>query len=161
MNNPVAAMHVTGNTTLFHATNAGNVYNEGWVANEALLHGDGSIDTTVADGKLVLKPGIYQITAELYIEAPATSDGDPSADTFGEITAQLYRAGAAVAGTKAVCQTDDVSEVKNLVINYPVEITEAQYEADTNYVQVYLFGGDVPGNDILVSEARLVAVRLS
>lgn len=161
MNNPVAAMHVTGNTTLFHATNAGNVYNEGWVANEAHLHGDASIDTTVADGKLVLKPGIYQVSAELYIEAPATSDGNTSGDAFGEITAQLYVAGVAVAGTKAMCQTDDVSEVKNLIINYPVEITQAMLDAATNYVQVYLKGGDVPGNDILVSEGRLVAVRLS
>lgn len=161
MNNPVAAIHITGNTTLFNAPAAGAALNVGWVANEALLHGDASIDTTIADGKLVLKPGIYQISAELYIEAPATSDGNTSGDAFGEIFAKLHVAGSAVAGTKAACQLDDVTEIKNLIINYPVEITEAQYEADTNYVQVFLNSTDASGNDVLVTEGRLVAVRLS
>jgi hypothetical protein len=161
MNNPVAAMHITGNTTLFSVPAAGAALNVGWTANEGLLHGDTSVDTTVADGKLVLKPGIYQVTAELYIEAPATSDANTSGDAFGEIFASIYRAGSLVAGTKAACQLDDVTEIKNLVINYPVEITVAQYEAGTNYVQVYLSATDSSGNDVLVTEGRLVAVRLS
>ena len=160
MNNPVAAIHVTGNTTLFNAPAAGKAYNVGWAANEALLHGDTSIDTTIADGKLVLKPGTYLICAELYIEAPATSDADTSGDAFGEIHAAIYRAGALVAGTKATVQLDDVSEAKNLCITYPVEISEALYEAETNFVQVFLSATDSSGNDVLVTEARLVAVRL-
>lgn len=161
MNNPVAGIYVTGNTTLFNVPAAGAAYDEGWVAREGLLHGDGSIDTTVADGKLVLKQGTYLITAELYLEAPATSDQNTSGDAFGEIYAQLYQAGSAVAGSKAACQLDDVTEIKNLTITWAVEITEAQVEAATNYVQVYLSATDSSGNDVLVTEARLQAVRLS
>ena len=162
MNNHVAGLYIDDSSTIQSALAAGSLVT-GWTAHEDLLHGDASIDANTTDSRLDLKPGIYLVFFEATVEAPGTSGSATSGDAQGEIVFQLYQGGTALDGAKSSIDDATVGSPEHVAITFPVEITEAQYEASTptNYVDVRAAGVDSSGNDVLISQARLYAVRLS
>jgi hypothetical protein len=160
MNNCAAGLTITGNSTVQSALAAGSVVT-GWTASEGLLHGDGAIDANTVDSRLDLKPGTYLIIFGATVEAPADSDDNTSGDAQGEVTFQVFKGGTGVTGAKAAINDGTIGEPNHVSIVIPVEITKANLDAGTNYVDVRATAADSSGNDILVSEARLFAVRLS
>lgn len=162
MNIPFGGLYHVANSTIFYAPAAGAAYTTNWVVDPISKHGEASIVPTAASGKLTMKPGIYELVYEASIYGPAASGGElTSGDTTGEIAAKFYIADAAVTG--AVAKGEDVTDgvITFLSLSKVVEITEAQLTAGTNYAQVYLFGSDSQGNDLIVTDSRFYAKRLS
>lgn len=162
MNVPFGGLYSVANTTIFYAPAAGAAYTTGWTVDPVSRHGEASIVPTAASGKLTMAAGVYELVFEGSIYGPAASGGElTSGDTTGEIAAKFYVADAAVTG--AVSKGEDVTDgvITFLSLSKVVEITEAQVEAATNYAQVYLFGSDSQGNDLIVTDARFYAKRLN
>ena len=124
----------------------------------ASQQGDQSVSAGASTGRLTLKAGTYLVRALLTVEGEFTSG--TSGDAVGVITGQLYQAGSAVAGTKGKVHTQTEGQPVVLAFEGILNITAAQVAAGTNYVEVYLFGGDASGNDVIVSEGQIHAVRL-
>lgn len=124
----------------------------------ASQRGDQSVSAGASTGRLTLKAGVYRVNALLTIEGEHTSG--TSGDAIGVITGQLYQADSAVAGTKGKAHTQAEGQPAVLAFEGILEITAAQVAAGTNYVEVCLFGGDASGNDVIVSEGQIHAVRL-
>lgn len=164
MNTPFASMYITANTTVQNASAAGTVLapsTSSWVVDPTSKHGEASAVGSVATGKITCVPGIYEVQVQASIEGPLTSDSNTSGDTTGKITLALAVGGTIVTGSKSKGQdvTDGVTTF--LAVTKIVEITKAQLDAATNYIQALVLGGDASGNDVLVSEARMVVKRLS
>ena len=154
--------NIAGGTAALYCPNAGvkltstNV--PALAAGTASRQGDSSVTPSVSTGRLLLKPGTYQVRASLTIEGEFTSG--TSGDAIGVITGQLYKAGVAVAGSKGKAHTQAEGQPAVLSFGDIVEITAAQQRAGTNHVEFYLFGGDASGNDVIISEGQITALRL-
>lgn len=158
---PYGSFQVAGNTQALNCPNAGVVLtsaNTTLAVNSVSQQGDQSVSLSASTGRATLKPGFYKIDAKLTIEGEFTSG--TSGDAVGVITGQVYRGGSAVAGTKGKCHTQAEGQASILAFGGVLEITKAQYDADTNYVDFRLFGGDASGNDVIVSEGQIVITRL-
>lgn len=155
-------LQIAAGVTAFVATNAGVKLTSTNVPTLAVIaasqFGDRSIVAAPATGRLTLKPGIYEITGRLSLEGEFTS-GTP-ADAIGVITAQVYQAGVAVAGTRGQAHTQAEGQVASIGFGGIVEVTEAQLRAGTNYVEAFLLSGDANGNDVIVREGQFYAIRL-
>lgn len=154
--------NIAGGTTALYCPNAGVKITSSNVptlaAGNASRGGDNSVVPAPSTGRLTLQPGVYQVRASLTIEGEFSSG--TSGDAVGVITGQLYRAGVAVAGSKGKAHTQTEGQATVLSFGDIVEVTYAQKEAGTNHVEFYLFGGDASGNDVIVSEGQITALRL-
>lgn len=159
MRQSYGALVINANTTPSRAPNAAAVHTQGWAAHGVSQHGDQSVTPATATGKLTLVPGVYRVTASLAIETEDISG--TSGDAIGLVSAQLYKGGSAIGGTKRTVSMLAHDRPQVVQIEDIVEITEAQAEAATNYVQVYLSSGDASGNDVTVSNAIFAAYRLA
>jgi len=157
MRQSYGALVINNNTTPSRAPNAAAVHTQGWAAHGVSQHGDQSVPPTPATGKLTLVPGVYQIVVSLAIETEDISG--TSGDGVGLVSAQLYKGGSAVGGTKRTVSMLAVDRPQSIHIEDIVEITEAQAEAGTNYVQLFLSSGDASGNDVTVTNAIFAAYR--
>lgn len=120
--------------------------------------GDASVSPSASTGRLTLKPGRYFIDVKLTIEGEYVTG--TSGDATGTIAGQVYVAGSAVAGTKNKLNTQGDGAPAVLAFGGIIEITQAQYDAETNYVEVYLSSADASGNDVIPSEGQITAIRL-
>lgn len=154
--------NIAGGTAALYCPNAGvkltSTNTPTLAANGASRQGDNSVVPAASTGRLTLQPGVYQVRASLTIEGEFSSG--TSGDAVGVITGQLYRAGVAVAGSKGKAHTQTEGQTAVLSFGDIVEITYAQKEAGTNYVEFFLFGGDANGNDVIISEGQITALRL-
>lgn len=154
--------NIAAGTTALNCPNAGVKLTSTNVptlaAGNASRRGDTSVVPTASTGRLALKAGVYNVRASLTIEGEYSSG--TSGDSIGVITGQLYKAGSAVAGSKGKAHTQAEGQATILSFGDIVEITAAQVAAGTNYVEFYVFGGDASGNDIIISEGQITAVRL-
>jgi len=123
----------------------------------ASAHGDLTVVPTLTTGRLTVEPGVYDVRLELSLEGDQVSG--TSGDAIGNITSQIYVAGAAVAGTKAVLNSVAADQLKQLNSSCLVEVTADQKAAGTNYIEAYVFGGDASGNDITIREGRFLAIK--
>lgn len=130
----------------------------GWAEIAAGRHGNKGVVPSTSTGRLTLQPGVYKVDLNLTLEGNYSSG--TSGDYAGVVSAQLSVAGSLVAGTKTKVQTITEGLPMNVAVNAIVEITNAQLVAGTNYVSAYLIGGDASGNDVTVTEGRLLAQRL-
>lgn len=157
MNTPVSGLYIAANTTAFNVPNAATLFVTSMVA-AVFGHGELSVVPTAASGKLTCVPGIYEVVAELSIEGEYTSA--TSGDAVGIIAAQFYVGGSAVTGAKSKVSLEAEGQIECLKLTWIVEITKAQVDAGTNYIQLYLSSGDSSGNDVIVREGRFYAKRL-
>lgn len=163
MESPFGGLQIAGGSANFNAANAGTELGSGvsWAAITPATHGDASVSASTSTGRLTLKPGLYLVLLDLTVEGNHSSG--QSGDFAGVITAQLASGGSLVAGTKSKTQTITEGLPMNLHVSAFVEITQASADASTptNYVSAYLLGGDASGNDVVISEGRLSAIRLN
>lgn len=163
MHGEYGGMYITGGTVNFNALLAGAELGStvGWTANTlaAKQHGSAGVVADPTTGRLTLIPGVYKIDATLTIEGNHSSGF--SGDFAGVVVASLYRAGVLVPGTKAKIQTITEGLPMNAKVSCLVEITQAQQDAGTNYVSLYLAGQDASGNDVVITEGNFTAVRQS
>lgn len=157
--NSYGALKIAGNTTATYAPNAAAKLTQGWAAHGVSQQGDAAVAPSAANSRLVLQPGVYLV--QLSLEAEGESAGGTSGDATGVITFQLYQAGVALTGPKTQIDTQAADRPQSVHLHDIVHITKAQYEAGTNYVEVYHAGGDASGNDVLVSNAVFSAVRIA
>lgn len=154
--------NIAAGTTALNLPNAGVKLTSSNVptlaSGNASQRGDASVTPAASTGRLTLKAGVYNVRASITIEGEFTSG--TSGDAVGVITGQLYKAGSAVAGSKGKAHTQAEGQATVLSFGDIVEITAAQVAAGTNYVEFYLFGGDANGNDVIISEGQITAIRL-
>lgn len=162
MHGEYGEMYITGGTANFTAANAGAELGStvGWTAG-ADQHGNAAVAGSTSTGRLTLSPGTYQVTLEATIEGNHSSGF--SGDFAGVVTAAIHSGGTLVAGSKTKCQTITEGLPMPVSVTKIVEITQASQDAatPTNYVSGYLYGGDASGNDVVVTEARISAIRLN
>jgi hypothetical protein len=122
--------------------------------------GASGVSAAAATGRLSLSPGTYLVTASLTLEGEHTSA--TSGDAIGNISLQLAKGGTLQDGMKATANTVAEGQQRVLTVQNIVEVTQASQDADTatNYVSMYLIGGDSSGNDVIVREGQFTAVRL-
>jgi hypothetical protein len=152
-------LQIAGNTTAIIVPAAGAKLTQGWAAIAASRHGYGDVVPSVADSRLTLVPGVYKVEANLTLETE--TDAGTSGDGVGIIAGQLFVGGVAVAGTKARIDVQGVDRPQLLRPCGIIEITQAQADAGTNYVEVYLTATDASGNDVTISEGQFLAVKLN
>lgn len=152
-------LSINANTTAAIAPNTAAKYTQGWAAHSVSQHGDLSVVASAANSRLTLKQGIYEVKANLVVETEDISG--TSGDDAGDVTFQLYKGGSAVAGAVAVTNHQDSDRRQTVSIVDIVEVTKAQVDAGTNYVELYVSSGDASGNDITVTNGRFLATRLN
>lgn len=159
MSTPFGGLQIAGNTTATIAPNTAAKHTQGWAAISPDGGGDLSVVASVANSRLTLVEGVYDVKCCLSIQTEAITA--TSGDDVGQLTGQVYRGGSAVAGTKGVMHI--LSNTRPGVLSFGglVAITAAQVAAGTNYVEAYLKSGDASGNDIKVLEGQFYAVRLA
>lgn len=158
MRQPFGALIINSNTTPSRAPNAAAVHTQGWAAHGVSQNGEGSVTPVAASGKLTLAEGVYRVEASLAIETEDYSG--TSGDAIGLVSAQLYKGGSALSGTKRTLSMLAHDRPQSVHLVDIVRVTAAQVEAATNYVQVFLSSGDANGNDVTVSNGILAATRL-
>ena len=159
MRQSYGALVINNNTTPSRAPNAAAVHTQGWAAHAVSQQGDQSVTPAASTGKLTLAAGVYRVVASLAIETEDISG--TSGDGIGLVSAQLYKGGSAVSGTKRTVSMIAIDRPQSVHLEDIVQITEAQVEAATNYVQVYLSSGDASGNDVTVNNGILAAYRMA
>lgn len=161
MHGEFGEMYITGGTVNFTAANAGSELGStvGWTAG-ADQHGNQAVVGVTTTGRLTLSPGTYLVNFDFTVEGNHSSGF--SGDFSGVVTGAIHSGGTLVAGSKTKVQTITEGLPMNGKITKLVEITQASQDASTptNYVSGYLYGGDASGNDVVISEARISAVRL-
>lgn len=120
--------------------------------------GDTSVVETISTGRIKLKPGVYKVDARLCLEGDQVSG--TSGDAIGNITGQVWLAGAAVAGTKGIINSQAADQPATLSFGGLVEVTKAQQDAGTNYVEIYLTATDASGNDVTIRQGQVTVQRL-
>lgn len=165
--NACGGMYITGQTATLGLPLAGvklTSTNAGWVAQATNGYGgDGSVTVSITSGRLTLIPGLYLVTLNLTIEGEQTSGaGAVSGDAVGTVSFKLYKGGSAVTGAVVKSATMADAEVMHVSLTIPVQITQASQDAATaeNYIEVYGFGGDANGNNVIISEGQFTAVRI-
>lgn len=152
-------LQITGGSGNFNCKPTVGTEISTWTADIAAgQHGNLAVQGDETTGRLTLEPGVYKVDLNLTLEGNYSSG--TSGDYAGVITAQLSRGGTLVAGTKSAVQTATEGLKMGVTVNAIVEITAAQKAASTNYVSAYLIGGDASGNDVTITEGRLLAQRL-
>ena len=128
-----------------------------WTANAVTAHGNLGVVPDVTNSRLTLKPGIYEIVFNACIEGATV--GGTSGDATGNINFRLYQGGVA-SGILCPSQITDASTKTQVTMMGLVEVTQAQADAGTNYVEVYANADDASGNDIIVREAQFYAKHI-
>jgi len=148
-------IQLAGNTTATSVSVAPAILNPTgkWAVIAASQHGNQSVVASAADGKLTLVPGVYKVSLALTCQYGPT----------GIVRIQVYRGGSAVAGVKAQASTESSATngaAKTLFCEGIIEITQAQMDASTNYIEPYVYG-DQALNPTLFTEGQFLAVKLN
>lgn len=158
MHGEYGGLYVTGGTANFTVPAAGAEFIFG-TAIAPSQHGNQAVVGSTSTGRLTLSPGVYKVDLDMTIEGNHSSGF--SGDFAGVITASIARAGVLLTGTKTKVQTITEGLPMACHVSAIVEISQALQDAGTNYVAPWLIAADASGNDIVVTEGRILAVRLS
>jgi hypothetical protein len=164
--NSFGGMYITGGSVNVNALAAGTelgAQTPGWTDIATAVcpnNGHGGVTPAASTGRLSLTPGKWLVLADLTVEGNYSSG--QSGDALGVIIAALHKGGTLITGSKTKFQTITEGLPMHAHISQLVEIAQSTQDASTptNYVSVYLYGVDASGNDVVVTEARLIAIRL-
>lgn len=153
------ALSINANSTSVPAPFAAAKFTQGWAAHGVSQHGVLDVVPSVSNSRLTCLPGVYRVTFNAEAETDQVSG--TSGDGVGNVSFQLYQAGVAVSGAIAKMNAVAVDRPQTIAIHDIVEITKAQLDAGTNYLEIYFSGGDASGNDVTVRNARFIAERIA
>lgn len=152
-------LQIAANTTPSLAPATAAKHTQGWAAIAAAQHGAQEIAASVANSRLTLVPGVYLVVWQASLETEDISG--TSGDGIGDVTLQIARGGTVVAGTRARMNHQNVDRLQSATALGLIEITQAQADASTNYVEPFIQSGDASGNDVTVREGQFFALKLS
>jgi hypothetical protein len=148
-------LQIAGGSTPITTAVAAAKVTAGWAAIAAAGHGDLSIVPSAANSRLTLKPGVYLVTFSGSAEQTGTS-GISEVGVVYETTFQLYKDQAAIAGMKAVIDSDpDEESIKQVHIQGIVEVAAGA----AGQLEVYI-SSSVASLDVIVREGQFNAVKL-
>jgi hypothetical protein len=150
-------LYVTANTTAFYAPGAASQYTTGWAAFGS-QKGDLTVTEDATNSKLTLKPGRYLVKFHASVETEVVSG--TSGDSVGIVAFQLYKdlvaTPTAITGAKASVDAQAADRPTNVSLEAIVTIAST----DSGDVMIYVDPTDASGNDIVISEAQLIAIQV-
>ena len=155
MNVPYDGLYVTGSTTEVTPNTTAAKFTTGWAAMAAADHGDLSIVASTTNSRLTCVPGVYLVTFTASVDQTDTSTTS-EAGVEQNITFQLYKDQVAVAGTKCVLQTADMTGTQQAVIQSLIEVAAGA----NGQIEVFMSSDVAAGVDMIVREAQFTAIRL-
>lgn len=158
--NSYGGLQIAGNTTASIAGGTAAKHTQGWAAHNISQHGDAAVTPSVANSRLTLVQGVYQVTGIMSVETEGVGASGTSGDAIGRMKLKLYQGGSAVSGASGEVDFQATDRPQTIVIQDIIEITKAQVDAGTNYVELWWDATDASGNDIIVGDGKLLAVKL-
>lgn len=157
MNVPFGGLYITAGATALAPTSTAAKVNPAtdWTAMAATAHGDLSVVPSAANGRLTLKPGIYEVNFQASVNQTDTS-GTSEAGQRNELVFQVYLDQVAVAGTKSVISGRDVENTQTVSITSIIEVAAGA----VGQCEIYCLTRDVASMDATILEARFTAKRL-
>lgn len=160
--NAFGGFFVTDGNSVLNVPAAGVVLSKGKLPELEVVgagkEGEQSAVESPSSGQIKCVPGKYLVTGHVSIEGEYFSAN--SGDAVGVIESQVRVAGQIVPGSKAKSDLEAEGQIVSLPFNAVVEVTAAQLDAGTNYIEFALASNEPSGNDVIVREASLNVVRL-
>jgi len=150
-------LKISDNTAPSIAPGTAAKHTEGWAAMGVGSHGSLAVQESAANSRLICEPGVYHVSYQMTVESEDVSG--TSGDAAGVVNAEIYAAGVAT-GLSAKTNHTGSDLAQSVTVIGLVEITDAQKDAGTNYIEGYIASGDGSGNDVTVRDAQLVALRV-